>query len=184
MLKFRTDDEYEILHEHIIKTCAKNASYISNSTQNDLIECCGELLKNKIEDNIEKSNCFSNIADETTYVSICEQVTICIRYFEVDTKEIQKDFLMFVEDVKLNGENIAHHILKALENLKLDITLCRSQAYDRRVNMCGKKKGVNARIFNSQPLASVQATDTTQLLVQYAQLPSIRIAERVSNCLS
>lgn len=152
LLKFRIDAGDEILHEHV-KTCAKNASYISKTTQNDLIECCGELIRNKIVDKIKKSKFFTIIADETTDVSVCEQLTICIRYFDVDTKEIQEDFLMFVEVVKLTGENIAHHILKALESLNLDITLCRGQAYDGGANMSGKIKGVQARISSIQPLA-------------------------------
>ncbi|XP_044745092.1 52 kDa repressor of the inhibitor of the protein kinase-like [Coccinella septempunctata] len=60
---------------------------------------------------------------------------------------------MFVEVVKLTGENIAHHILRALENLNLDITLCRGQAYDGGANMSGKIKGIQARIASIQPLA-------------------------------
>lgn len=60
LLKFRIDAGDEILREHV-KTCAKNASYISKSTQNDLIECCGELIRNKILEKIKKSKYFTII---------------------------------------------------------------------------------------------------------------------------
>lgn len=178
LLKFRIDAGDEILHEHV-KTCAKNASYISKSTQNDLIECCGELIRNKIVDKIKKAKYFTIIADETTDVSVCEQLAICIRYFDVDTNKIQEDFLMFVEVVRVTGENIAHHILKALENLNLDITLCRGQAYDGGANMSGKIKGVQARISSIQPLAFFThcASHRLNLAISTAcTVPSIRNA--------
>ncbi|XP_063623118.1 52 kDa repressor of the inhibitor of the protein kinase-like [Cydia splendana] len=178
LLKFRIDAGDEILRDHV-KTCPKNASYISKSTQNDLIECCGELISNKIVNKIKKSKYFTIIADETTDVSICEQLAVCIRYFDVDTNEIQEDFLMFVEVVKLSGENIAHHILKALESLNLDITFCRGQAYDGGANMSGKIQGVQARISSIQPLAVFTHCASHRLnlaLSTACTVPSIRNA--------
>ncbi|KAJ3649397.1 hypothetical protein Zmor_021144 [Zophobas morio] len=178
LLKFRIDAGDEILLDHV-NNCAKNASYISKSTQNDLIDSCGELITNKIVNKIKKSKYFTIIADETTDVSISEQLSICIRYFDVVTCEIQEDFLKFVEVVHLTGENIAQHILQALENLNLDITLCRGQAYDGGANMSGKIKGVQACVSNVEPLAFYThcASHRLNLAISTAcTVPSIRNA--------
>nr|CAI5841335.1 unnamed protein product [Callosobruchus analis] len=152
LLKFRIDAGDDILADHI-SSCGKNASYISKTTQNELIQCCGALITDTIVNKIKKARLFTIIADETTDSSITEQLSICIRYFDVDQNEIREDFLKFVEVVDLTGENIAQHILHELEISNLDISLCRCQAYDGGANMSGKIKGVQACISKAQPLA-------------------------------
>nr|XP_023028330.1 zinc finger MYM-type protein 1-like [Leptinotarsa decemlineata] len=119
------------------------------------------------------------MADDTTDVSVCEQLAICIRYFDEDLNEIQEDFLMFVVVIELTGENDTHHILKALENLNLDITLCRGQAYDGGSNMGGKMKGIQTRISSTKPLAFFThcASHRLNLAISTAcTVPSIRNA--------
>ena len=53
-LQCRVRGGYKVLEQHL-KTCSKNASYISKTSQNDLISCCGqfitELVVRKIKEN-------------------------------------------------------------------------------------------------------------------------------------
>ena len=50
--------------ENHLKTCRKNASYISKTSQNELIYCCGKLLKDALINDIKESDFFSVLADE------------------------------------------------------------------------------------------------------------------------
>ncbi|KAJ8879046.1 hypothetical protein PR048_019652 [Dryococelus australis] len=80
------------------------------------------------------------MADETTGISIKEQLAICIRYFDTTSYEIQEKCFKFIGVVDVSGENIASTILQ--DRLNLDISYYRGQAYDGGSNMSGKFKGV------------------------------------------
>jgi hypothetical protein len=54
----------------------KNAHYLSPTTQNEIINCCQLVILNKIVSDINKSQCFSILADETADVSGIEQFSI------------------------------------------------------------------------------------------------------------
>ena len=53
-LQFRVRGGDKVLEQHL-KSCSKNASYFSKTSQNDLISCCGqfitELIVRKIKEN-------------------------------------------------------------------------------------------------------------------------------------
>ena len=44
--------------ENHLKPCGKNASYISKTSQNELIYCCGKFIKNALVKEIKESNSF------------------------------------------------------------------------------------------------------------------------------
>lgn len=178
LLKFRIDAGDKELDLHI-QSCGKSTSYISKTIQNDLIECCGEVITSKIVSKIKVAKFYTIIADETTDMSTKEQLSICIRYFDKATFEIREDFIMFVDVVNLSGENIAQKIFKTLESLDINISDCRGQAYDGGSNMSGKFQGVQARILKVQPLAlySHCASHRLNLVISKAcTIPSIRNA--------
>lgn len=145
LLKFRIGAGDKELESHI-QSCGKNASYISNTIQNDLLQCCGEVITSKIAFEIKCAQFFIVIADETTDLSTQEQLSICIRYFDKKSLEIKEDFIKFIDVVDLSCRNIAQKILDALEGLSIDINDCRGQAYDGGSNMSGKFQGEQARI--------------------------------------
>jgi hypothetical protein len=153
LLKFRVDAGDEVLASHLT-SCGKNASYISKTTQNEIIDCCGEVIIEKIVTKIKASKFFTIMADETTDVSIKEQLSICIRYFNTTDCKIEEDFIKFVDVEDLTGESLARTILQELGKLNIDLTYCRGQAFDGSSNMSGIFKGVQARISKLQPLAT------------------------------
>ena len=51
------------LEQHL-KTCNKNASYISNISQNDLISCCGQFITGLVVRKLKENQFFSIVADE------------------------------------------------------------------------------------------------------------------------
>lgn len=152
LINYRIDGGDGVLGKHI-ESCGKNASYMSKTTQNELIVCCGEVVSQKIFDKVKKSHFFTIIADETSDVSLKEQLSICLRYFDVDNCEIREDFLKFVDVKETTGESISATLIDELNKFGLDILNCRGQAFDGGSNMSGKFKGTQARIIQIQPLA-------------------------------
>lgn len=87
--------------------------YISPCIQNEIISTCGDIILKKLVKEVNESRYFSVLADETTDISVKEQITICVRYLVGTGKEmnIHESFLTFTEFTSLKGENLASAIL-------------------------------------------------------------------------
>lgn len=64
-------------------------------------------------DKINKSKCFSILADETTDVSNIEQLSLCVRYVD-NNNMLNEDFLQFIAIHSLTGSDLATSILKGI----------------------------------------------------------------------
>ena len=81
-----------MLEQHL-KTCSKNASYISKTSQNDLISCCGQFITKLVVRKIKENQFFFSIlADEASDCSNQEQLSLVIRYVDSDCV-IREEFL-------------------------------------------------------------------------------------------
>jgi hypothetical protein len=80
LLIFRLDSGDDVLKNHF-QNCPKNASFISKTTQNDLIDCCASVVLGKIVNAIKESKYFSLLVNEITDISTSEQLVLCIRCF-------------------------------------------------------------------------------------------------------
>lgn len=69
----------------------------------------------KLVNNVNDSGCFSVLADETTDVSVLEQLTLCVRYLSGSGSNItiNEDFLKFFEISSLTGNDLASAILNS-----------------------------------------------------------------------
>jgi hypothetical protein len=87
--------------------------YISPFIQNEIINSCGDIILKKLVKEINDSGYFSVLADETTDVSVKEQLTLCVRYLVGTGKDrnVHESFLKFTEVTSLTGENLASYIL-------------------------------------------------------------------------
>ena len=75
--------------------CQKNATYLSKTTQNNLISCCADVIIDDIINEVKSAKFFSVIADEAMDVSGNEQLAFVQRY--VDLKNaIRGDFVGFM----------------------------------------------------------------------------------------
>lgn len=95
-----------------LETDSKN-KYISNRTQNEIIDTCGDIILNKIVKIVNESGFFSVLVDETTDISVKEQLALCIRYLSGSGENVcmNESFLKFIEVQSLTGENLATVIL-------------------------------------------------------------------------
>ncbi len=153
LLKFRIDAGDSVLDEHL-STAARNATYTSKTIQNQIIRVLAEQVTNHIIDKIKAAQWFTVIADEVTDVSNREQLSIVLRYVDNTTLMVREDLVGFFEcDFGITGNDIATKITSSLEELGLDLSHLRGQAYDGAGNMAGSVKGTAALIRKKYPLA-------------------------------
>ncbi|KAL4126233.1 hypothetical protein QTP88_010459 [Uroleucon formosanum] len=137
ILKFKAKDIDHL--KNFLSSNYRN-KYISPSIQNDIISTCGDVILKKVVKEVNESGYFSVLADETTDISVVEQLTICVRYLVGSGKEknVHESFLKFTEVASLIGENLASAIFNG---------------YDGASNMSGHIKGVRTIIRNKYPKA-------------------------------
>ena len=85
---------------------------------------------------------YSILADETKDSSKEEQLSIVIRYVDVDTAEQNERFLSYVKASSLNAEALSSYILTALHDTGLDPSGIVSKGYDGASVMSGHCSGV------------------------------------------
>ena len=84
----RADCGDTYLKNHL-ESCPSNASYLSPDVQKQIIEICGEIIKESL---VAKASCFSILPDETTDIAVIEQPTVCARYLNKDAHDIEGVF--------------------------------------------------------------------------------------------
>ena len=93
LLQFRVDAGDAQLHKHLM-TAASNASYISKTTQNALIDSCAAVITDKIVQRLHQAKSFAILADETSDASKGEQLSLSVRYV-LDNNCVHEDFIAF-----------------------------------------------------------------------------------------
>ncbi|XP_065658797.1 52 kDa repressor of the inhibitor of the protein kinase-like [Hydra vulgaris] len=122
LLNYRIRGGDKVL-EHNLNSCAKNASYFSNSSQNELINRCGNYIQNFLISDIKENNFFSIIADEASDCSIQEQMSLIIRFIDCSF-DVREEFMDY----------------------SLVISNCRGQGYDSAGSVAGHIKDFAKRI--------------------------------------
>ena len=170
----------DVLRAHLQKPKAKNATYLSPSSQNDIIEVIGfDYIRAKIIAEIKQAPYFSIIADEVTSHNT-EYLSLCLRY--VDARcEIQENFMAFVELPRIRASDVSKAILDTLDKLKLSVSDLRGQCYDGASNMSGQKSGVQKQIRDLQSKAvytHCAGHSLNLVIVSSCTIPPVR------NCIS
>ena len=146
-----------ILNTHI-QSCARNATYLSPTIQNEFIGCLENEVREKLVAQCNQSLFFSVMADETTDCSTVEQLSICVRYLKASQQskfEVCEEFVGFAEVKDTCASTIADTILSKLRLWGFDLSKLRGKGFDRASNMSGyiSADGVQARIQTELPAA-------------------------------
>lgn len=139
-----------------LKNAPRNARYLSPRVQNQLIECLGNVIREKIIAKVMEAEYFSIMADETCDAGTVEQMAVCIRYITTladGTVEIAEDFLGFIELQETNAAAISDALLTNLKKWNLDLSKWRGKGFDGAPVMAGVVNGVSQRIQQALPLA-------------------------------
>ncbi|VDI45245.1 Hypothetical predicted protein, partial [Mytilus galloprovincialis] len=154
LLKLCSDLGDTTLTEHLT-TCVKSASYISKTSQNELLVCIKKYIPSEIINQIQNQPhgpLFGIQADECTDVSSKEQLGIVLPYLVNGVTSVEK-LIEFVKCQETTGAAIAEHIMERIQELGLNMINCRSQSYDNAANMTGINKGCATKIKESFPKA-------------------------------
>jgi hypothetical protein len=150
LLEFRAEHDVS-LREHM-KSAPNNSQYLSHRIQNELIHLIGVQLQETILRPCREAPFFSLIIDETTDVSVKEQVSFIILFVSSDGLR-HEEFIGFEETADTTGETLFNLVCRKLENLGLDMSKLVGLGFDGAANMSGKVKGLQARISAKVPTA-------------------------------
>ena len=150
LLQYRIDGRDSVLQNHL-QTTGKNATYISNTTQNDLITSAGSVIPDNILNKVSHAKFFSLLVDETTDLSKQEQITMC---FHCSSNEkLCEDFIDYVAVNNMTGKRLTDSILARLCQLPLDLLCMVGQGYDGASAISGVFNGVQTVICRQFPAA-------------------------------
>ncbi|XP_047135471.1 uncharacterized protein LOC124812642 [Hydra vulgaris] len=143
LLAYRVDAGDKVL-EHHLKSSGKNATYISKTVQNELINICVQIITKKKIKEAKIAKYFLVIADETTDVSHHDQlcVCICIVCLINDFHTIREELLNFEKANDLSGKRLGELIIQNLKGHSLDLFYLVGQGYDGASAMSGCYNGV------------------------------------------
>ena len=123
----------EILQKHL-KEAARNAIYTSKTTQNQLIECIGEHIRDRMLRDVKLARWFTILCDEVVDVARKQQVSIVLRFVDC-TDTIREEVLDFVTVDLITGEVLANKLNEMVQQYGLDFSDCRGQEYDEAINV-------------------------------------------------
>lgn len=91
-----------------------NATYKSHKIQNKILSIFARMILEEISNEVQSSDCYSIMADETRDLSKTEQIFIIVRYFLNGV--IHERFLGFEAASKLNANALFKYIKKYSQN--------------------------------------------------------------------
>jgi hypothetical protein len=142
LITMRIDAGDEVLKEHM-ETCARNATHVSKTAQNQLLECIKDIIQSTIVQEVKDSGGFYGIqADEVADASNWEQLGLVVRY--IHNGKVAEQLVEYIKCDSCTGEKLAQTVISKLRQLQLDPMLCRAQTYDSAGNMAGCKNGCAA----------------------------------------
>ena len=130
--------------EELFKSASKNTTYKSKTTQNEIIDICGNLITKKITDEICEAKFCSILADKASDCDNIEQLSIVLLFVDKQC-QIREKFLVPCKK-GVSDEAIATTIQEFLCDANLPIDDCHGQGYDGPGNIAGRLSGVAARI--------------------------------------
>ena len=113
--------------------------------KNEIIYCCGDVITERIVEEIKESKFFSIMADKAQDCANKELMPLVIRY--VEQSEIREAFIKIILcNSGLTGLALSEKIKQAIDDLGLEMKDCWWQCYDGAGNMVGKCTGAAAWI--------------------------------------
>ncbi|XP_026819038.1 52 kDa repressor of the inhibitor of the protein kinase-like [Rhopalosiphum maidis] len=144
-------DSDNILSNHF-DTASGKSKYISHRIQNEIIQICGQVIRNDIVSQVNNSVAFSLLADETADIAGKEQLSIGVRYIDINYV-VHEEFIGFSEIHILNAEGVSRSILESTEKYGLNMLKFVGLGFDGCSTMSGKENGVQAIIRKIYPTA-------------------------------
>ena len=170
LLRYRAIGDKQLYKD--IQNAPKNMMLTSPDIQNQIIQLCGDAIKESLLADIKKSGIYSIIADCTADVSRKEQLSLAIRYVTTDG-DMKEDMVCLLSPTATTGSALARDLTDAITQMGLPLSNCRGQAYDGSANMSGHMNGVQALIKQDYPLAIYTHCQSHKLNLALARALSV-----------
>ena len=131
-----------------------------------MVSILSEVMQNTILSFINNSEHIAIMFDESTDCTVTEKLVLHCRYIEKDTGELKSNFLKVIDalgpcgksdrssrTVSLNADTITAHILKYLDDIKLDMKKIKGIGTNGASTMLGCRNGVVAQLKRIRPSA-------------------------------
>ncbi|XP_017462320.1 PREDICTED: 52 kDa repressor of the inhibitor of the protein kinase-like, partial [Rhagoletis zephyria] len=128
LLKLTIHAGDSVLQQHFSESSAR-AKYTSPQIQNELINICGNIIREKIVSRAQKAIAYSILADESCDISGKEQLSIGVRFSDEATI-VYEEFLGFIELKAMDAKTIVNAIDTFIMQQGLDPSKCVGQGYD------------------------------------------------------
>ena len=139
--------------ENHLKTCSKRETYLSATTENDVLKYCYQVITEGLLKEVRASKILALILDEASDKSNKEQLSFSLRFVDNDN-EIREEFLKFIHcDEGVTGRDLFEAVANTLSESGLDLMNCRGQGYDGTKGMAGKLNGLSGIVLQSNKLA-------------------------------
>ena len=151
--------DYEVaLFEHLqnLRNKPNKVNYLSNKSQNEIINIIRSMIKKKIISEEKKAKYFTLMLDSTPDVSLEDQIAEILRYVHINEKkgvEIKEVFLGFFQVSEENAASLVETVIEKLNDDGIDLNDCRGQAYGNAPVMRGVRNGVQKRLLETNPQA-------------------------------
>ncbi|XP_076892293.1 uncharacterized protein LOC143543987 [Bidens hawaiensis] len=148
-----------IIKEHVrrIMNDELNVHYLGHNIQHELIGLLAHRIRSEIIEKIKQAKYYSIILDCTPDISHQEQISIIVRYVNVNlnsnTVTVEESFLGFLVVDDTTGKVLFDVTLEELKSPGLDVNNTCGQGYDNGSNMKGKHQGVQKRFLDINPRA-------------------------------
>ncbi|XP_060846033.1 uncharacterized protein LOC132925678 [Rhopalosiphum padi] len=128
-----------LLSEHL-ENGPKNASYISNRIQNDILLSIQNVMKRNISSRV-KNTMVSIIADETSDCSHYEQLSVCVRYFNKKENRPVEHFVGVKRLLSVNAQSVYDSLTEAINEIGIDWKNVIAVCFDGAATMAGSCNG-------------------------------------------
>ena len=115
--------KHDTIVQQKITSTPQNATCTSPQIQIDLLNIMAGIVQRRISTDVRKAGIYSILADETKDCSKKEQLSIVLRYVDLESATIHKRFLTYVEAKHMDAEALATYILDTIEQHGLDLVL-------------------------------------------------------------
>lgn len=128
-------------------------TFLSKTTVRKIIIIMGNLIKNKIAQDVISAGMFSLEVDSTQDIGVLDQLCKCVRYVDIKNtrSKVRERFLKMVSLTSATGE-AQHKIIKEeLNGLNIELNCLVSQSFDGAPNMSGSYNGLQNNLKKDSP---------------------------------
>ncbi|KAG6935870.1 zinc finger MYM-type containing 1 [Chelydra serpentina] len=136
--------KYDPVMAKHVQQSLRNATYLSNRIQNDLIVALHNVVQQKIVSSLN-AKMVSIIADDTIHCEHHEQMSIVVRYFDNEKHSSVKHFVSVQRLLTVDAQSIFDQLNDILGILKIAWSSVMSACFDGASTMSGCTVGVQMK---------------------------------------